>query len=96
MDRQSVVGGGDVWNMLTSGFRRMANGLRRTIYGVQPDEKQLPGIPDLVSSNAWAIPVAGVASGLVFREQIEDLIEDIIDFIGKIKYNPYKFLNFQI
>ena len=61
--------------MVRSGFRRMANGLRRTIYG-DPFERQ--GVEEIFASNVWTVPAAGIATGLLFRPQIEELIEDLI------------------
>ena len=61
--------------MVRSGFRRMANGLRRTIYG-DPFERQ--GFEEIIASNVWTVPAAGIATGLLFRPQIEELIEDLI------------------
>ena len=60
--------------MVRSGFRRMANGLRRTIYG-DPFERQ--GFEEIIASNVWTIPVAGIATGFLFRSEIEGLIEDL-------------------
>ena len=85
-----------MWNMVTSGFKRMANGVRRTFYGEPTEEKlfddQLEdvagplgdlfgpseAVQDIVASNAWTVPAAGLATGLLFQTQIEDLVEDLI------------------
>ena len=73
--------GRGIWNGVTSGIRRVSNSLRRTFYGESPDEKQFSSIQTIVSSGAWAFPAAGVATALVFRTQIEGIIDDLL---GKI------------
>ena len=35
-------------------------------------------VQDIVASNAWTVPAAGLATGLLFQTQIEDLVEDLI------------------
>ena len=73
--------GRGIWNEVTSGFKRVRNNLRRTFYGESPDEKQSSALLNIASSGAWAFPAAGVATALVFRTQIEGIIDD---FFGKM------------
>ena len=63
--------------MVRSGFRRMANGLRRTIYG-EPVDRFGGSLEDIIAARFWTVPAAGIATGLLFRPQIEELIEDLI------------------
>ena len=58
--------------MVQSGFRRMTSGFRRAIGG---QERQ--GVEQIIASNVWTIPAVGVATGFLFRTQIEELIEDL-------------------
>ena len=73
--------GRGIWNGVTSGIRRVTNSLRRTFYGESPDEKQFSAVQTIASSNGWAFPAAGVATALVFRTQIEGIIDS---FFGKL------------
>ena len=57
----------------------MANGIRRTFYGDNyVDDRQADFVGGLLSSPAWIVPATGVASGLLFRNEIEDVIENLI------------------
>ena len=57
----------------------MANGIRRTFYGDNYiDERQADFVGGLLSSGAWTVPAAGMASGLLFRNEIEDVVENLI------------------
>ena len=69
--------GRGIWSGLTSGFRRVTNSVRRTFYGESPDEKQAFALQAVASSGAWAFPAAGVATALVFRTQIEGMIDEM-------------------
>ena len=73
--------GRGIWNGLTSGFRRVTNSVRRTFYGESPAEKQAFALQAIASSGAWAFPAAGVATALVFRTQIEEMIDDMFSKI---------------
>ena len=73
--------GRGIWNGLTSGFRRVTNGLRRTFYGESPADKQAFALQAIASSGAWAFPAAGVATALVFRTQIEEIIDEMLSKI---------------
>ena len=66
-------------NFFTSGFRKIATGIRRTFYGHNyVDDRQADIIDGFVSSNAWTVPAVGIASGLLFRDELSDVIEDLI------------------
>ena len=70
-----INGAKGVWNFVQSGFRRMTSGFRRAIGG----EERLGGsVDEIIASNVWTIPAAGIATGLLFQDQIEELIEDLI------------------
>ena len=57
----------------------MASGIRRTFYGDNyVDDRQADIIDGFLTSNAWTVPAAGIASGLLFRNEITDVIEDLI------------------
>ena len=67
----------------------MANGIRRTFYGDNyVDDRQADSVGGLLSSPAWTVPAAGVATGLLFRNEIEDVIETLIgmDYILYVTY----------
>ena len=77
--------GRGVWSYLTSGFRSVANEIRRTFYGDKYfDDRTTDVIDGLISSGAWTVPAVGVASGLLFRNEIEDVVENLIgiDYIS--------------
>ena len=69
--------GRGIWNGVTSGLRRVTNSIRRAFYEEKPEEKQAFALQAIASSGAWAFPAAGVATALVFRTQIEGIIDDI-------------------
>ena len=68
-----------MWNFFTSGFKKVATGIRRTFYGHNyVDDRQADIIDGFVSSNAWTVPAVGIASGLLFRDELSDVLEDLI------------------
>ena len=52
----------------------MRSGFRSAL-GEDTSERQ--GVQQIISSNVWTIPVVGVATVAVFRDQIQELIEDL-------------------
>ena len=46
-----------------------------------PAEKQAFALQAIASSGAWAFPAAGVATALVFRTQIEEMIDEMFSKI---------------
>ena len=74
-----------MWNGVLSGFKQVKNRLQKTFQGESPSEKQSLSDPssalqNIASSSAWIFPAGGVATALLFRNQIEELFDD---FFGK-------------
>ena len=53
----------------------MSRGFQRAFGG---DSSERQGVGGIVSSNAWIMPVAGVAGVAYFREPLQNLIEYIV------------------
>lgn len=74
--------GRDALNAVASGFDQMAGSLRRI---AQNDISQRQGFdffgfstwPQVFSSGAWILPTTFFAGGLLFREEIGTVLEDI-------------------
>ena len=68
-------------NGVLSGFKRVKNGLQRTFQVELQSEKQSSSEPssslqNIASSSAWLFPAGGVATAILFRNQIEELFDD--------------------
>ena len=83
---QLAVSGRVMWNEVLSGFRRLRNSLRRAFYEESPAEKQAvnniarpsSALRNIAASSAWAFPAAGLATALLFRTQIEEVIDNFL------------------
>ena len=77
-----------LWGRFTSGFRRILNGIRKTFYGETADNKQEES--NVISNLAFPVVAVGVPAagvGIIFQQQITDLLNSLAGTIHYINYS---------